>query len=162
LQLRAEPGAPRPYTADDFAGCLRIFRSNVPAYFAPQEERDLIGFLDNLPGPYLVWHDAAGDLVACGGYAQAQTASVAVLCWGMVRRDLHGRGWGKQLLLHRLNDIAAAGQFAAVAIETSQHSRSFFERFGFRCSNHIPDGFAPGMDLYEMTLDIAFRQGGKR
>ncbi|WP_293655861.1 hypothetical protein [uncultured Paenibacillus sp.] len=42
-----------------------------------------------------------------------------------------------------------------MTIETSQYSRAFFERFGFIAERVVPDGFAPGLDLVEMELDVS-------
>ena len=78
----------------------------------------------------------------------------AVLCWGMVRGDRHRAGLGWVLLTERLDRIAADPAFRSAAIETTQHSRSFFARHGFVQTRQVPDGFAPGMDLVEMTLDL--------
>ncbi|CAH8703784.1 GNAT family N-acetyltransferase [Paenibacillus melissococcoides] len=75
----------------------------------------------------------------------------------MVRRDLHRCGFGRKLLAERLRRIAAEPQYSMVTIETSQYSRPFFERFRFTAERVVPDGFAPGLDLVEMELDLSNR-----
>lgn len=145
----------RPWRPGDRDLGLALFDSNVPRFFAPQERQDFTDFIDALPGPYFVLEDAAGQAVGCGGYAAAEgDASVAVLCWGMVRGDRHRAGLGTVLLTGRLDRIAADPAYSSVAIETTQHSRGFFARHGFVQTRQVPDGFAPGMDLVEMTLDL--------
>lgn len=145
----------RGYERADREACLSLFDSNVPPYFAPSERADFAAFLDDLPGPYLVLEDLNGDIVACGGFGPTrQDDTVAILCWGMVRRDQHGRGLGRQLLATRLDLIATDPRFRAVRIETSPLSRGFFERFGFIVDLVVPDGFAPGLDLVAMALDL--------
>lgn len=100
--------------------------------------------------------DETGATVACGGYAaDKEEPAVVVLCWGMVRHDLHGSGIGRQLLAKRLRRIASESQFCLVRIETMQYSRGFFERSGFAVERAVPDGFAPGFDLVEMELDLS-------
>ncbi|MGG4397810.1 GNAT family N-acetyltransferase [Paenibacillus thiaminolyticus] len=98
-------------------------------------------------------------IVACDGYAaDKEEPAVVVLCWGIVRHDLHGSGIGRQhrqLLAERLRRIASESQFSLVRIETTQYSRGFFERFGFTAERAIPDGFASGYDLVEMELDLS-------
>ena len=146
----------RPWREDDRETGLALFDSNVPTYFAAQERGDFIEFIEDLPGPYLIALDADGAAVGCGGYAaHDKKPGVAALCWGMIRRDCHGRGWGDALLRHRLLEIAADPAFRQVEIETSQFSRGFFARYGFVQQRQVADGFAPGIDLIEMTLDLA-------
>lgn len=138
------------------SACQELFDSNVPDYFAAVERKDFDAYLDDLKGPYFVMEDETGTIVACGGYAaEEEDPAAAVLCWGMVRRDLHRCGFGRQLLAERLRRIAAEPQYSLVTIETSQYSRGFFERFGFTAERVVPDGFAPGLDLVEMELDIS-------
>ncbi|GIP32537.1 GNAT family N-acetyltransferase [Paenibacillus sp. J2TS4] len=145
----------RPYRLEDREACLTLFESNVPKYFASEERKDFISYLDDLKGPYFVMEDEKGAIVACGGYAvNKEDRTAAVLCWGMVRRDLHRCGLGQQLLAERLKRIAAEPQFSIVTIDTSQYSRGFFERFGFVAKRVCTDGFAPGLDLVEMQLDL--------
>ncbi|CAH8770422.1 GNAT family N-acetyltransferase [Paenibacillus dendritiformis] len=146
----------RPYRDADRSACQELFDSNVPDYFAAVERKDFDAYLDDLKGPYFVMEDETGTIVACGGYAaEEEDPAAAVLCWGMVRRDLHRCGFGRQLLAERLRRIAAEPQYSLVTIETSQYSRGFFERFGFTAERVAPDGFAPGLDLVEMELDIS-------
>lgn len=146
----------RPYCQEDREACLALFESNVPKYFAPEELKDFVSDLDDLKWPYLVMEDENGKIVASGGYgAIGEDGTVAALCWGMVRRDLHRCGLGRRLLVERLKRIAAEPKFTRVTIETSQYSRGFFERFGFVAKRVCPDGFAPGLDLVEMELDLS-------
>ena len=58
------------------------------------------------------------------------------------------------MLTERLALIAAEPGFERVEIETTQHSRGFFARYGFVETAHVPDGFAPGMDRVDMTLRL--------
>ena len=147
------------YRSGDRAACLALFDSNVPDYFASHERKDFTDFLDAVQSAYLVMDDADGQVVACGGFlASDGDPATAVLCRGMVRRGLHRTGRGAYLLSARLDLIAAHPDFATVAVETSQKSRGFFERFGFVAGTLVPDGFAPGLDRVEMTLDLARRK----
>ena len=145
----------RPWRGEDRDTGLALFDSNVPKFFAAQERADFIEFIEDLPGPYLIAFDADGVAVGCGGYAaHDKKPDTAALCWGMIRGDFHRRGWGDALLRHRLREIAADAVFQRVEIETSQFSRGFFARYGFVQRKQVADGFAPGIDLIEMTLDL--------
>ncbi len=145
----------RPWEPRDRALGLALFDSNTPRYFAEVEKADFLGFVDDLPGPYFVLESADGEALGCGGYAGGERdPTIAALCWGMVRGDLHRRGLGDRLLTERLARIAADPVFRSVEIETTQHSCGFFARYGFVETARTPDGFAPGMDRVDMTLSL--------
>ncbi|MGH8082342.1 MAG: GNAT family N-acetyltransferase [Lysobacter sp.] len=144
----------RDCAASDRAACVALFESNVPEYFAAHELADFLDTLDWIEDYYVIELDGEG-VVACGGYAGAKAdPSVAVLCWGMVRRDLHRGGLGERLLSERLRRIDADPAFASVKIETTPFSRDFFARYGFVVTRVQPDGFAPGYDLVEMCRTV--------
>ncbi|HEY0019665.1 MAG TPA: GNAT family N-acetyltransferase [Longimicrobium sp.] len=142
----------RDYTAADRAACLAVFDSNVPEFFIPAEREAFAGFLDGLPGPYLVVEDEDGAVVGCGGYAVTPGTSTADLCWGMVRRERHGTGLGRLLTEARMDRIHADPAAMEIALNTSQHTRAFYERRGFATERVVPDGFAPGLDRCDMRL----------
>ena len=88
----------RPWRDDDRDSGLALFDSNVPRFFAAQERADFIEFIEELPGPYLIALDGEGVAVGCGGYAaHDKKPGTAALCWGMIRGDAHGQGWGDAL-----------------------------------------------------------------
>lgn len=145
----------REYTPADREACLAVFDSNVPAYFVTAEREAFAAFLDDLPGPYLVIEDEGGAIVGCGGYAVVAETRTADLCWGMVEQGRHGTGLGRLLLDARLDRIRADRGADAVALNTSQHTRGFYERRGFVTERVIPDGFAPGLDRCDMRLSTA-------
>jgi len=145
----------RPWRPEDRPLTAALFDSNTPGYFAEIEKADFLAFLDDLPGPYFVLETLDGEVLGCGGYArEPRDPSVAALCWGMVRGDRHGARLGERLLTERLTRIADAPGFQTVKIETTQHSRGFFARYGFVETRHTPDGFAPGMDRVDMVLGL--------
>ena len=123
-----------------------------------EERSDFAAFLDALPGPYLVIENDAGEVVAGGGHAVAPGTRTADLCWGMARRDLHGTGLGRRLLDERLKRVMADEQATSVRLQTSQHTRGFYERRGFICVDVIPDAFGPGLDHCEMRLRLPPRR----
>jgi ribosomal protein S18 acetylase RimI-like enzyme len=141
----------RDYRPEDRNTCLEIFDSNQPQYFAAWERQEFAEFLDREMSPYLVLEDN-GKVIACGGYALGKSAGEGVLCWGMVRGDGHRNGLGRMLLEARLKRLFADPAIQVVVINTSQLSAGFYEKFGFEVSSKIPDGFAPGIDKWEMRL----------
>lgn len=141
----------REYVPDDLPAVLEIFDSNVPAYFTPEERAALEGFLDDLPGPYYVV-ESEGSIAACGGYAVVAGESRADLCWGMVRAEFHGLGLGRLLTEYRINVARHDPRVTHVILNTSQHTQGFYEKLGFTTESVTKDGFAPGLDRYDMRL----------
>lgn len=144
------------FSAKDIPGCLEIFDSNVPEFFAPDEREEFAAFLDNPPGPYFVMKQDGGAIIGCGGFAPARNDDgLAVLCWGMIHRRFHRQGLGKVILRHRIDAITAAGSFNNVSIETSPESAGFFNRYNFGTTRIVADGFGAGRDTVKMIRRIA-------
>ncbi|HEU4753468.1 MAG TPA: GNAT family N-acetyltransferase [Armatimonadota bacterium] len=143
----------RLFLPRDRARCLAVFDSNCPPFFSPGERSQFAAFLARVPGRYLVVEEAR-EVVACGGLAPSRAPGEARMCWGMVRRDRHLRGIGRILLLARLALACRDAAFTSISLDTSQHTFRFYERFGFFTLSVAPDGYGPGMDRYEMRLDL--------
>ncbi|HYC74862.1 GNAT family N-acetyltransferase [Brevundimonas sp.] len=143
----------RPYETRDREACLALFDGNCPRFFDASERSDYEAFLDGLDGPYQVI-ERDGRAVACGGHAVEPDGRTVSLCWGMVEAGLHGTGIGTALTRARLAAARATAGADTVRLETSQHTRGFYERFGFEVVTVRKDGFAPGIDACEMRLRI--------
>jgi ribosomal protein S18 acetylase RimI-like enzyme len=120
----------------------------------PSERPLFERFLDKLPGPFQVLENAAGTIVACGGYAIVEDQNQADFCWGMVQTQWQGQGLGKQLSLERLRQIRANPQIKSVRLNTSQHTVGFYESLGFRRIAITRDGYGPGLDRYDMEWEL--------
>jgi uncharacterized protein (TIGR02569 family) len=144
----------RLYGPRDRAACLTLFDGNAPPFFAPSERVDFGEFLDHPPGAYLVVEDEHGVVVACGGVTASPRTGLGELTWGMVARPEHGKGIGRFLLRARLFLLAERPKIARVRLDTSQHTRGFFEREGFVVQASTEDGYAPGLHRFEMTLSL--------
>ena len=139
----------RPFQDQDITGCLANLRSNQPEYFADYEYEE---FSDDLSHrqtlsearqwPYFVLH--CGDQVLANGGYFIRNDGFAVLIWGMVRRDLHHRGYGTVLLDYRLRHLI--GKAAGIEIDTTPASFPFYQKLGFQQEQTIRDGYAPGLD----------------
>ncbi len=143
----------RPYTPADEIACLELFDSNTPRFFGPEERPDFANFLKRLPCPFFVV-EAEGMIIACGGYGSDPKTGKIVLAWGMVRGDLHRQGVGTFLLQERIKMIFQENPSAQVIIDTSQHSQSFFARFGFQATHTTPNYYAPGLHRIDMELEL--------
>jgi N-acetylglutamate synthase-like GNAT family acetyltransferase len=142
----------RSYTPRDREACLDILDGNTPEFFVSADRDAFAKFLDNCPGPYFVVEEH-GAVVACGGWA-VESQDVAVLTWGMVRRDLHRRGIGRRLIHHRLAGIRADGRANTVRIRTVQLVQEFFGREGFAVTGVVPNGFGQSLDQVTMELRL--------
>lgn len=142
----------RRYETKDLEAVVAIFRSNIPKYFGPGEERGLREFLEDMRNENYFICELDGNVIGSGGFALNDDKTVS-LCWGMIRSDLLGQGLGKQLTEFRINAAQDERPGFPLVISTSQHTKGFYERFGFRLTHHEPDGFGPGIDICKMRLD---------
>lgn len=139
----------RPYQPNDRHGCLAIFLSNVPAYFAPAEQPDFEAYLDQPPSNHVVVI-RDNRLLACGGWYVHE--GVGRLSWGMVMQTHHRASLGLVLLSWRLRQLFRLPNIDEVHLETSQHSAGFFKRCGFETVRTTPDGYGPGLHQVDMVL----------
>ncbi|MDZ3832565.1 MAG: GNAT family N-acetyltransferase [Sphingopyxis sp.] len=148
----------RPYRPSDKTACLALFDSNVLQFFASSERADFADFLDQkeIEQCYLVLVDGA-RIVGCGGHMTTGDGQSAMLCWGMVDRTRHGSGLGTSLVEARLDAIFRVPGVHRVLIDTSQHSQGFYARLGFRVVKITLDGYAPGLDRWDMMLSALHR-----
>jgi GNAT superfamily N-acetyltransferase len=142
----------RHFESRDLDDVIDIFRSNIPKYFGPGEETGLRDFLAEFPDDYFV-AELDGEVIGAGGIALNDNNTVS-LCWGMVRADHLGKGRGQQLTEFRIERAREKHGGLPLFISTSQLTRGFYERFGFRITKHVPDGFGPGIDICEMLLEF--------
>jgi len=138
---------------------LEIFRSNMPLYFAEEEVALFDAFLDrdaSVRGPYsLVYKN--DKIVGCGGIALNQPTKFTnephvIMTWGMVDNKHHKEGFGKILLLHRIQQAKDMYPGIKIALGTTQHTYQFFEKYGFKTVAFEKDHWAKGLDLYQMEL----------
>ncbi|MBB6365796.1 putative GNAT family N-acyltransferase [Xanthomonas sacchari] len=146
----------RPYAAQDHAACLALFDSNVPQFFDHSERAAFARFLERDAG---AWHYLvivrAGAVVACGGHALNDDGRVAGFGWGMVDRRLHRQGLGRALTEARLDACRRSG-VARIELDTSQHTQAFYARFGFAVERVVANGYGPGLDRWDMALDLGY------
>lgn len=145
--------AVRVYVPADREACLTLFDGNVPTFFAAGEREDFAAFLDRHAADWafqVIERD--GRVVACGGHKVASDGVTAGFCWGMVDRALHRAGLGRALTEARLRAARATPGVTQVCLDTSQHTRGFYERFGFVVEAVVADGYGAGLDRYDMRL----------
>lgn len=133
--------------------CMEIFLTNQGKFFDPSEMAMLRSFLENeklTEEFYVIAEDE--DVIGCGGFELTGQGQVD-LTWGMVHQNFHGRGYGKALLEFRLHRIEQLFGKVVIRVETSQHTKGFFEKYGFETQATKADGFGPDIDYVLLTRD---------
>jgi ribosomal protein S18 acetylase RimI-like enzyme len=136
----------RKYEATDHEACMEAFKTNVPLYFTIGEIGDFECFLNRLEDPgqennppyYVLELDGTGAIT---------------FVWGLVHNDYHKQGFGEQLLVFRLAEIKLQFPEKQIILDTTQHSFSFFEKYGFETVKFTPDFYAEGMHRYDMVYN---------
>ena len=118
----------RPCSPADLTAVVDIFRSNIPKYFIPEEESELLSFLSGEGSENYYVIELGGEIIASGGIAQNEDETVS-LCWGMVRKEHLGTGVGKVLTEFRIERALERFPESAFVLATSQHTEGFYKRF---------------------------------
>jgi len=143
----------RSYSKTDREACLQVFRGNTPKFFGIDEEDEFASFLDRMPCPFFVLEEG-GKVIGCGGYFVNEEKRTGGLCWGMIEQAHHKKGLGKLLLLKRLDDMCRDPHVDRVLMDTSQHSRGFFEKLGFVVYEVHENGYVVGLHRHELELRL--------
>lgn len=139
----------RFYQPEDEAEVLKLFQLNVPKSFAQSELNDLKHYLVYERESYFV---LAKDnrIIGAGGYNLLDEGREARISWDFFHPDYQGRGYGAQLLQHRLKAIKELPSVTRIVVRTSQMAHHFYAKNGFELKDVIPDYWAKGYDLYLM------------
>lgn len=151
----------RSYLPSDRAACIALFKSNMPKYFDPVELPLYEGWLDAQDkGVKAFESDRAehyfvaelnGNIVACGGISARGEKDAVSMTWGMVDNNLHKQGFGKAFLEFRIMTAEELYPGFEIELDTTQHSYTFFEKYGFSVIKFTEDAYAPGMHRYDMV-----------
>jgi len=142
----------RPYQPSDKEACLKIFDSNTPQTFLINEREIFDKYLENHSEGYTVLEDEHGTPIACGGYVIGLDGGASSLCWGMVRKDWHGKGLGRHLISNRLATLAQIPKMKLIRLDCSQQSVEFFMKWGFKTYRITQNHYAPGLHRHEMYM----------
>ena len=127
-----------------------MFDLNTPKYFAPEERDDLRLFLLEHGETYLV-AESDGHVIGGCGYVVPGN-SEGVIAWIFVHPQSAGKGIGSRLVkaCHaKLNNISGLTMYT---VNTSQYANEFFARQGYSLDRVVKDHWAPGIDLYAMSM----------
>jgi len=139
----------RNYYSTDKEEILKIFRLNTPAYFSPEEEKDLNHYLDLEIDMYFVL-EMNGKIVGSGGINLSDDRKNGIISWDLLHPDFQRKGLGNQLLQYRLNKLKEMQTIDRIIVRTSQLVYPFYEKNGFQLKEIVKDYWAEGFDLYFM------------
>ena len=140
----------RAYKQEDKPAILDLLRRNTPQYFSPEEEADLVHYLDHeLDHYYVLEYD--GILVGCGGINRVDEGATGRISWDILHPDYQGKGLGSILLRHRIQILKGLPGVKTITVRTSQLVYQFYEKNGFELAEVVKDYWAPGYDMYFMV-----------
>lgn len=91
-------------------------------------------------------------IIGCGGFAYSEVKNETKFVWGLLHFDFHKKGFGEKLLVFRLEEIKKKYPKSIILLDTTQHSFSFFEKYGFITTKITNDSYGVGMHRYDMIL----------
>lgn len=141
----------RPFVADDSPALIEILRLNTPEFFAPSEEEDYVNYLKQELEEYFVM-EREGKLVGAGGINFFPGSRSARISWDLIHPDFQGKGFGSQLVQHRIQRLWQAPEVDTIVVRTSQLVHNFYAKAGFSLVKTQKDFWAPGFDLYQLEM----------
>ncbi|RQO30723.1 GNAT family N-acetyltransferase [Taibaiella sp. KBW10] len=140
----------RTYEPGDKERVLELLRLNTPAFFAAEEEQDLVYYLDHELEQYFVVI-VDGKLVGAGGINFSEDRCTGKISWDIFDPAYQGKGIGSRLLQFRIDILINNVDIQRITVRTSQLVYPFYERNGFVLQQIVPDYWAKGFDLYQMA-----------
>lgn len=95
-----------------------------------------------------------GEAIGCGGIFIDDRYDTAGLSWGMVHSAFHKKGYGKLFTAHRIDLLRKLYPERTLRIDTSQHTVSFYEQFGFVVTEVIENGYGEGLHKNVMNIPL--------
>lgn len=143
----------RPYISKDKEALISLIRLNTPQYFDKAEEQDLVSYLENELEDYFVI-EQDNTVIGCGGINYEDNKKTAIISWDIIHPNYQGKGIGKSLLSFRINVIKENRTTNKIIVRTSQHTDKYYEKSGFKLEKIVKDYWAPGFDLYKMSINM--------
>lgn len=141
----------RAFSPADTGAIRHIFRLNVPAFFAAEEEPELLHYLQNEAQHYFVL-EYNNQIAGCGGFNLMDDGITARISWDIFHPQMQGMGLGTALTGYRMHLLHNMSVIQNVIVRTSQLAYRFYEKQGFVLCEKVHDFWAPGYDLYVMEL----------
>ena len=139
----------REYETKDKNEIINLIRLNTPEFFAADEEKDLIQYLETERDLYYVLL-YNGKIVGCGGINFTENKTIGKISWDIFHPNYQGKSLGTKLLKHRIDILSSIDSIQKITVRTSQVAYKFYEKQGFALVETIKDYWEEGFDLYNM------------
>ena len=139
----------REYNDNDREAVMHLFRLNTPGFFSPEEENDLLFYLENEIEYYFVV-EVNKQIVGSGGFNFSEDTSTARISWDIVHPGFQQKSLGRKLLDFRIRKLGEFEALQRITVRTSQHAYGFYEKQRFKLLLTEKDYWAKGFDLYVM------------
>lgn len=143
----------RAYNPGDKEEVLKLLRLNIPRFFAPSEEADLVKYLDETVEQYYVV-ERNGQVIGAGGINYLENRALARISWDIIHPAYQGQGIGNELTRFRIDKIKETPKIKLIQVRTTQLAYRFYEKLGFQLVATEKDFWAQGFDLYDMKMSI--------
>ncbi|WP_106792956.1 GNAT family N-acetyltransferase [Aquimarina sp. Aq78] len=136
------------YTEEQLPEIKSIFFLNVPEYFVEKEWDDFTEYLKLHSTTYFVAKNE-NEVIGCGGYHKS-TPDTARLSWDFIHPEFKGKGLGRKMILHCIEEIGKDQDIHNIEVWTSQHAYQFYAKFGLE-TYHIEEHYwGKNLHLYKM------------
>jgi [ribosomal protein S18]-alanine N-acetyltransferase len=142
----------RPYRQTDKERIIELFRLNTPAFFASEEEDELVLYLNDHAQHYFV-AETGDKIIGSGGYNLFPEDETARISWDIFHPHAQGKGLGSALTNFRIEELRKTPGVKHIVVRTSQLAYRFYEKFGFTTTKIINDYWAEGFHLYHMEYE---------
>ena len=143
----------RKHKKSDREAIIQLLRLNTPKYFSPDEEKDLVNYLDKDADNYFVAEEN-NLILGCAGFNISDDGKTGGLAWAIVSPEAQGKGIGSALTYHRIKELSKSESIQIISLQTSQLTFKFYEKFNFEVQEIVKDYWGKGLDLYTMKVDI--------
>ena len=143
----------RKHKESDRTKIIELLRLNTPEYFSPDEECDLIYYLDNYADNYYVV-EVDNVIVGCGGFNLSDDGETGKISWDIFDTQKQGKGYGSALTRFRIKKMKEIDSIKIISVRTSQLVYPFYEKFGLKIREIVKDYWAEGFDLYRLDSDV--------
>lgn len=143
----------RKYNPTDKPQLIELLRLNTPEYFSPNEEKDLVKYLDKDSENYYVL-EIDNKILGCGGFNLWNDGEIARISWDIIHPDSQGKGIGTELTAYRIQKIKEIESVKTIVVRTSQLVYKFYEKFGLEIREVVKDYWDEGFDLYLLDNDV--------
>jgi len=139
----------RKYDPSDKNTVFGLLRANTPSYFAKEEEKELINYLENEIELYYVLL-SEDKIIGSGGINFSEDKKTGIISWDILHPEYQGKSFGSQLLTYRIEKLKSIESIEHIIVRTSQLTYKFYEKQGFEILEIIKDYWAEDFDLYSM------------